>query len=66
MSYLSDRNQRRSRQMAIWLTVAFHLGLGAFVYLQTDQKPTPPTDKATTAHVGKPLPATKSKAVNIP
>ncbi len=41
MHYLTERNERRSRQSAIVMAILLHLGLVAAIYLATAQDPTP-------------------------
>ncbi|MEO6759631.1 MAG: hypothetical protein ABIO24_09275 [Saprospiraceae bacterium] len=44
MNYHSESNERRTRQNALWLTIALYVGLGAFIYLATDAKPAAKTE----------------------
>ena len=48
MQHIIQRNERRNRQSAFWLAVALHLALGAFIYFQAGEKPTPKPEVAQT------------------
>lgn len=39
MYHVIERNERRNRQSAFLLAVTLHVALGAFIYLQTGEKP---------------------------
>jgi hypothetical protein len=43
MQHLIERNERRTRRIAITLAAALHIALAAALYLQTSQKPDRPT-----------------------
>lgn len=47
--HIIESNERRTRQNAFWLTIALYVGLGAFIYLQTDDKPAVKTGLTQTA-----------------
>lgn len=59
MNYLTERNERRSRQSAIVMAILLHLGLIAAIYLATA---TPYSAPQTPAHPAlKPLPTSDGR-----
>lgn len=40
MYYIAERNERRSRKLALALAVTLHIALGVVLYLQTSEEPT--------------------------
>ena len=50
MYHIIERNERRNRQSAFLLAVTLHVALGAFIYLQTGEKPARKAEVAQTAH----------------
>jgi len=66
MYYITEKNERRSRQHALWLAVALHLALGAVLYLNTSDQPAA-SQKSNVVSVEKNSPAhAKPKLVNLP
>jgi hypothetical protein len=39
MYYLSEQNERKTKRMAIVLTIAFHLALASWLYFSVSSKP---------------------------
>lgn len=44
MYYIAERNERRSRRMALTLAISLHIALGILLYLQTSEKPSESSD----------------------
>ncbi|MBU6340353.1 MAG: hypothetical protein KGS48_02555 [Bacteroidetes bacterium] len=65
MRYNAESNERKSRQSALTLAIALHLGLAALLYLSLDAHPKTEDDKSGVAssntHVRVP-----SRPVNLP
>ncbi|HOY03814.1 MAG TPA: hypothetical protein PLO67_00355 [Saprospiraceae bacterium] len=61
MYYIAERNERRSRKLALALAVTLHLALGALLYLQTSEKPTVSSDTPAKAKTEKTRTATESR-----
>lgn len=68
MYYMSERNERRSRQLAFWLALGFHLALGALLYLQTGKPSSAGVGPTATVQAEKAQPsaAAKPKRVTTP
>ena len=61
MYYIAERNERRSRRLALALAVTLHLALGALLYLQTSETPTVSSDVPATAKTVKTRTVTDSR-----
>jgi hypothetical protein len=40
MYYLTEQNERKTKRMAVGLTIAFHLALASWLYFSVATKPT--------------------------
>ncbi len=65
MNYYSvERNERRTRQNALWVTATLYVALSAVIYLQMGDKPTPKPDSSHTTTPMKTItPATRPAAM---
>lgn len=64
MYQITEQNERRSRNHALWLAIALHLALGAVLYLNMSE--TPATKKTEISNVVKSRPMPQPKTVSLP
>ena len=66
MQHIIQRNERRARQSAFWLAVTLHLALGAFIYFQAGEKPTPKPEVTQTTQTASKTYTTTAKTKPLP
>ncbi|MFZ4476690.1 MAG: hypothetical protein ACOYPR_15940 [Saprospiraceae bacterium] len=68
MRYNTESNERKSRQSAISLAIALHLGLGALLYLSMGDQPKQKTDNQPIVNTAtkQPNPAARPRTVHLP
>jgi hypothetical protein len=68
MRHNIETNERKSRQSALSLAIALHIGLAALLYLNMGDKPKQNTDNQQIVNTvnQKPTPSPRPRTVNMP
>jgi hypothetical protein len=68
MRHNTETNERKSRQSALSLAIALHLGLAALLYLNMGDKPKQNTDNQQIVNAvnKQPAPTPRPRTVNMP
>ena len=66
MYYITEKNERRTRQNALVMAVVLHLALAAVLFLSASEKPSSKQTKSTPTKEQLSVPVAKAKTVSVP